>query len=202
MKNSRTYLNLVSAPRLMWLTSVALLLLVGCGGDAEVAKLRKELGDSDSGTRRSAAKDLEEMGVRAAPAARELGKCLSDEDSKVRYRAVKALSKIGRPSKAAINELSDALVNDSDEQIRSYSAKTIDEFADEATPAVDALIKALSDDFHKVRYYASKTLGKIGKDAHPALAELEKLLKDKDELVRKSAESAIRRIKKKQTTSP
>ncbi len=97
---------------------------VGCrGSDPDIAQLIGQLESADADVRKSAAKDLEDFGVRSAPAVASLGRCLHDEDPKIRYRAAKALAKIGRPSKDVVNDLALALANEADGH---YQSRTLD----------------------------------------------------------------------------
>ena len=68
--------------------AIAALLVSGCG-QSGLAQLKRQLNDSYPDVRKSAAKDLEEMGANAAPAVHELGKCLTDAEPDVRYRSIK-----------------------------------------------------------------------------------------------------------------
>lgn len=179
---------------------IACVALVGCGGgsgDADVQELRGQLNHERASIRRAAIKKLEKIGPRAAPAVDDLAVFLNDEDPQMRYRAIKALSNIGRHSKRAIDDVSLLLTSDDDQKVRYYAAKTLDQFAKEAGPAVEALTAGLADDYEKVRYYCAKTLGKLGAEAHVALDELEAISNDPDKDVQQAVKDAIRRIKKK-----
>ncbi len=142
MKNFRSKQSLVQIRRATSAGIVLLALILGGCGNADIATLTAQLSDRDQRVRYDAAKALEDYGSQAAPAVQELGKCLRDDDPGVRYRAAKALSKIGHASVGSIAELSAALASDPDSEVRYYAAKTIDQFADEASPAIDALVKA------------------------------------------------------------
>lgn len=175
--------------------------IAGCDGDPEVTKLINDLRDDDPEERHDAAKALEDVGKRAAPAVPTLAKCLSDDDEKVRYRSAKTLAKIGLDAQGASIELGHALANDENAKVKYYAAKALDEIADHDPGKVKAtipnLLKALNEEDPKTRCYVLKTLAKIGADAHDAIGEIEKLVDDADKDVRRTAESALRRIKKK-----
>ena len=126
---------------------IACVALVGCGGgsgDADVQELRGQLNHERASIRRAAIKKLEKIGPRAAPAVDDLAVFLNDEDPQMRYRAIKALSNIGRHSKRAIDDVSLLLTSDDDQKVRYYAAKTLDQFAKEAGPAVEALTAGLA----------------------------------------------------------
>lgn len=121
--NTQPDKRLVSGRQLSLCAILLLVVVSGCG-DTSVAELKTQLGDADSNVRQSAAKDLEELGARAAPAVEELAKCLSDEDPDVRYRASKTLGKIGADAKEAVPALA-KLLKDEDKSVRKSAESAI-----------------------------------------------------------------------------
>ena len=180
-------------------------LFTGCQQDLELKKHINNLTDDDPEERHDAAKALENMGMRAAPAVDDLAEALSDEDDAVRYRAAKALCKLGTAARNATASIARALATDGHEKVQYYSAKSLAEIAstypEDAVVAVDDLRSALTCDAPKTRYYIVKALGKIGPEAAAAIPDLEACANDTDEKVRMAAKSALEKINKKETSS-
>lgn len=171
------------------------LAISGCG--SELGQLRTDLQAPDGDARYDALKQIEQLGVNAAPAVQDVAICLSDDDPRIRYRAAKVLSKIGRAAGDVADALAQAVATDPDPDVRYYAAKALDHVPGSAANELATLTTALNDDSPKVRYYVAKLMGKIGAPAQIALSDLERLSDDHDESVRKAAKNAIRRIRKK-----
>jgi HEAT repeat protein len=153
-------------------------------------------------TRPGAIRDLEDLGLDAAPAVPKLIQLLDASDSWTRGAAADALGAIGKDAAAAIPRLIDCL---SEGELPRYSTDVGDAFSAVGIRAAAALgtmgecavaplSRALTDRRSPVRSNAACALEDIGPVAETAVPSLIPLLKDKDELVRERAIWALRRI--------
>jgi HEAT repeat protein len=154
---------------------------------ADVSDLIKKLGSKDNEVRRSAAKDLSELGKEAAPAVQALTTALKDSDRFVRRFAAQALGNIGPEAKSAVNGLA-VLLNDDRESVREAAVKAL---ANMGTAAVGALSKAVKTGSSDVRTLAVPALGKLGPEALPALIGVIKDVKIDASLRRKAVEVVL-----------
>ena len=170
--------------------------LAGCSR-TPVDRLARQLSDADHEVRYDAAKELEEFGAAAAPAAPALAAALSDPDPRVRYRSAKVLSKIGIGAAAAADRLAAALDDQStDAKTRYYVVKSlanIEELAEVALPGLIATLDGPTE--ARTKYYAAKALGKIGRAAHSSIPSLERAAQDDDPKLRKAASEALAKVR-------
>lgn len=132
---------------------------------ADVPELVNKLGSSDNEVRRSAAKELSELGKDAKPAIKPLVKALKDQDRFVRRFAAQALGNIGPDARAAIAPLSD-LIGDDRQQVREAAVKSLGKLGPAAIPA---LTKALAGTSSDVQDLAVTALGQMGPAGVPPL---------------------------------
>jgi len=130
-----------------------------------VPELIKKLQSSDNEIRRAAAKELGELGKKAAPAVKALIKALDDSDRFVRRFAAQALGNIGPQAKEAVPRLA-ALLEEDQPQVREAAVRALAQMGSTGVPALSkALLNAPSD----VQERAIDILGKAGSEALPAL---------------------------------
>jgi HEAT repeat protein len=132
---------------------------------ADVSELIKKLGSKDNEIRRSAAKDLSELGKEAAPAVPALTAALKDSDRYVRRFSAQALGNIGPDAKSSVNGLA-ALLNDDRESVREAAIKALGKLGSAAIPALSRAARNGSSD---VQTLAIPALGKAGPEGLPAL---------------------------------
>ncbi len=143
---------------------------------AEVREQIERLFSADREERRDAARNLGEMGEKAAPAVPALIEMLDDEPEPSLLRNVLEWANIRHPDfsrRVACWEASNAL-------------------ASIGEPAVEPLIAALSDTDSRVRDWAAYALGRIGDPR--AVEPLIAVLSDTDKFARASAALALGRI--------
>jgi HEAT repeat protein len=162
---------------------------------------------------------------RGAPFAASLTTAATDDpDERVRSAAVFALTQVSKPEQfipTLIQVLSDPTPN-----VRLVAAGRLRALGPSASPAVDALGKALGDEDERVRTAAAEALTRIGLMAVPTLGQLlssqdvnvrklalaclsglgaaakselpkiEKLQQDPDQVVREAAKNLVERLKK------
>jgi HEAT repeat protein len=132
---------------------------------ADVSDLIKKLGSNDNEVRRSAAKELGELGKEAAPAVKALITALKDDDGFVRRFSAQALGKIGPEASSAANALG-TLLNDGKQPIRKAAVQALGNMGSAAVPVLSKALKGASSD---VQELAIPALGKAGPDGLPAL---------------------------------
>jgi HEAT repeat protein len=132
-----------------------------------------------------------------------LARGLSDSDVQLRRNATLALNALGgtwfdrsQPKmdiRAALLALMVAL-DDTDTNVRAWSAQAIGQIGSDAAPAVPALIELLSNEDEGSRNGACIALRGIGRAATEALPALRRALSDPSADVRGFAKRAIERI--------
>jgi HEAT repeat protein len=140
---------------------------------ADVSELIKKLGSKDNEVRRSAAKELSELGKEATPAIRALTTALKDSDRYVRRFAAQALGSIGPDAKNSIKALA-ALLNDDGKGVREAAVKALANMGPAAVPVLSRAIKDASSDVQEV---AIPALGKAGPEGLPPLINVIKDVK-------------------------
>jgi HEAT repeat protein len=149
----------------------ALLVSIACPlPAADVAALMRQLKDSDSDARRSAAKSLGEAGAEARAAAPALAEAMRDKDRFVRRFAAEALGKIGADPKTAIPALVLAL-RDNAREVQQAAARALGSLGPNALPALRAALANAELDT-AVRARAAESLGNIGPAAKSAIPDL------------------------------
>jgi HEAT repeat protein len=123
----------------------------GPAADEAVGELREALAKGDLLTRIQASAALANVGQGAAPAVRDLIVALDDKEPEIRRNAALALSHIGPQAASAVPALARRLRPDeTNEQVRTYSAEAIAEIAkgdgDAIVEAVPDLLKAVRND--------------------------------------------------------
>jgi HEAT repeat protein len=104
------------------------------------------------------------------------------------------LPKPARPAAQQYKELIPTLIealNDSDLEVRQYSALALAAVGADALPA---LKEALQDKCRERRSAAAYALGQMGASAREAIPELLKTVQDEDTMVKRSAAQALSRI--------
>ncbi len=111
-----------------------------------------------------------------------------------RLHAIWGIGQLGRKNSSAVSGIQ-GLLNDSDSEVRSQTAKVTGEAGWKvATPVI---ISQLSDANGRVQYFAALALGKLhASDAIPALFELLKKNNNADPMLRHAAILALARIGK------
>ena len=133
---------------------------------ADVSELVKKLGSKDNDVRRSAAKDLSELGAEARSATKALAKALADEDLYVRRFSAQALGAIGPDAKAAIPALT-RMLGDDKPQAREAAVKALARMGPAGVPALMKALAGTAD----VQELAITSLGEAGSaGVPPALA--------------------------------
>ncbi len=101
----------------------------------------------------------------------------------------------GPPGAGKLPELRAALAAAADEDGRVLAVDAIADLGQSAFPALDDLLKAMSDENIRLRWHAARAVGQIGEDAISALPKLVALLKDADPVVATQATAAIAAIR-------
>lgn len=181
------------------------------GAPEALDALVKALDDKSRAVVSAALRSIEELGDKAAPAAKSLAARLVAGDTRVtnvlrqigapavpflidappkeRETLEKLLREIGPRAAAPLIELLSA----EDAETRRKAAWALGLLGRDAEAAVPALTKALSDTGRFVATQAAWALGQIGPGAKSAIPELEKLLEDPAK--REAAADALKRIK-------
>jgi HEAT repeat protein len=178
-------------------TFVALALIVPCGAvRAETHEMSELLKSLDSSrTRLGAIRELEDLGLDAAPAVPRLIKLLDAPDKETRAAAADTLGAIGKDAADAIPKLAELLgegelprvmteVGSAYSAVGIRAASALGQMGEEA---VAPLQRALGHKSSSVRSNAACALQDIGHAAMAAVPSLIPLLKDRDELVRERA---------------
>lgn len=163
-----------------------------------IADLLKSLEDAD--TRWFAVRDLEEMGLDAAPAVPQLIGLLDNRDEAVCAAAADALGVIGKDATAAIPKLVERLGEgelpriSTELRVTDVGVHASWALGKMGKDAVEFLMPCLTDKRSAVRSNAACALHFIGPDAKDAVMPLIGRLKDRDWLVRQCAAEALGRI--------
>jgi HEAT repeats/Carboxypeptidase regulatory-like domain len=174
----------------MWELSMLHMGAVPGNGKLPPVELRKQ----------SILSDLNQLGADTVP---PLQFALQDPDVQMRRNAALVLSELARglftegPAKLDLRETLASLIaalEDSDDDVRSWSAQAIGRIGPEASPAVPALIDLLKGPGEASRNGACIALGDIGSAARDALPALYQALQDPSKDVRKFAQQAIDKI--------
>lgn len=187
-------------------TATLVLVLIGACGvfGAEprgIAELLKDLEDTE--TRFWAMRDLEELGLDAAPAVPQLIRLLDDPEGGTRATAADTLRAIGKDATAAIPKLVERLGEGELPRISTelpisdvgvHAAHALGEMGKDAVPF---LLPCLTNKRSAVRSNAACALLRIGPDASSAVTPLIGQLKDRDWLVRQCAAEALGSIRSK-----
>jgi|GEM_PF-301496 len=159
-------------------------------GDTQA--LVKKLKSNDPEQRRSAAKEIGELGAEAESAVPALAGALKDNDKFVRRFAALSLAKIGEQAKGAKDALAQVLKNP--KEAREVQEAAAQALAALGKPAVQPLADAVKNSSlpASVRTRAADSLGQIGADARDAVPALMEALKAQD--VRLNAANALGKI--------
>ncbi|NLE37734.1 MAG: HEAT repeat domain-containing protein [Pirellulaceae bacterium] len=142
-----------------------------------------------------ALRELEDLGLDAAPAVQVLIRLLDDPDKRIRGAAADVLRVIGKDATAAVPKLVERLDEGELPRISTNLVIAYDEVGLRAAwalgrmgpEAVTPLIGVLTDKRSSVRSNAACALQDIGPEAKAAVPFLIPLLRDRDELVRERA---------------
>jgi hypothetical protein len=99
------------------------------------------------------------------------------------------------PGVDRLDSLRKALAAATDEEGRVLAVDSIADLGQNALPALDDLVKALSDENIRLRWHAARAIGRVGEDAFPVLPKVIALLKDADPIVVTQAAAAIAAIR-------
>jgi HEAT repeat protein len=152
-----------------------------------VAKLIKQLKDSDEVVRLKAAKSLGKLGADAKDAIPALTQALKDTDEDVRSVAKAALAKIREAVKRDEQESSLRRLARNLKLVKSKDQS-------ERLAAIRALARMLEDDDELVRTKAVKALGEAGLESKGIRKEIASATKDPDQGVRSAARKALAQI--------
>lgn len=182
--------------------SLAFVLIEVCGVlGAEprgIAELMKAL--EHAGTRFDAIRELEDLGLDAAPAVPQLIELLDSPDKSTRAAAADALGAVGKDATAAIPKLIERLGEPETPQfafevpvtdVGLSAAVALGAMGDDP---VGPLVGCLADERPRVRNLAAFALGEIGPAAKAAVTSLAERLNDGDASVRQEAACALGRI--------
>jgi HEAT repeat protein len=190
--------------------------------EAPTAAEQRKLQSPDPEVRKSAARELWQMGTKAKEAIPGLCEALKDEDPEVRGFAARALAKMGPEAQEAVPTLTEMLRDHgtyadsaiitlvhpgggvSEEQpivvgertmyVRANAAEALGRVGATAGTALPALQDSLEDEEAEVRRTAAEALGNMGPTAKAAVPSLIKVLCDKKPDVRGPAARALGRI--------
>jgi HEAT repeat protein len=153
------------------------IVMVASANGAEVSDLIRKLKSNDTEARRTAAKDLAELGPEARTAVAALTKALSDKDLFVRRFSAEALGAIGADAKSSATALSMAL-NDSRKEVQLAAAVALGKIGPAGIkPLTNAIKDTLKDG--AVRTKAAQALAGYGLEARGAVPALASVLKAK-----------------------
>jgi HEAT repeat protein len=158
------------------LLALAIVLAASANG-AEVRDLITKLKSNDAEARRTAAKDLAEIGPEARAAVPALTKALSDKDLFVRRFSAEALGAIGSDAKSAVTALAMAL-NDSRKEVQLAAVDALGKIGPASIKALTNTVKDTSKD-GAVRQKAAQALARLGLEARGAVPTLASVLKEK-----------------------
>jgi HEAT repeat protein len=144
---------------------------------ADVAGLTAKLKSGDNEVRRTAAKELGELGAGAAPAVPALTRALADRDTYVRRFAAESLGAIGPEAQSAAPALGKAL-NDSRKEVQLAAVAALAKLGPVSVKALTSAVKDPSKD-GVVRSKAAQGLANLGPEAHASLPVLTSLLTGK-----------------------
>jgi alpha-L-fucosidase len=166
--------------------SLALLLLVSCGGDAGTSI------KSNTEEKKSRREELRSIAEEPASASKEvptLLRAMDDPDPEVRWIAEFGL---GRVDARGLRAIADALKDESP-KVRWAAAYVLGPMGRKAKPALAALASAASDKEAAVRTWAVKALGEIDPFNADSIAAVTRALRDPEPNVRRVALSAVMR---------
>jgi HEAT repeat protein len=160
--------------------ATAVVLLSGAMAAGEdVSGLIKQLKDTDTEARRTAAKALGEQGAGAKDAVPALTAALKDNDRYVRRFAAQALGEIGPDAKPAATALGNLIRAGTDKkEVLDAAIEALGKIGGGAG-SVTTLANTLRDTNRdmEVRRQAAEALGKMGSSAKPAIPALVEVLK-------------------------
>jgi len=145
------------------------------GFATDVDDLIKQLKDTDTETRRAAARSLADAGAEAKPAERALLGALRDRDMFVRRFAAKALGAIGADPKDTVPALRAAL-NDTRKEVQEAAATALGKMGKDGVNSLAAVVRDEGRE-PEVRRKAAEALGALGANARPAVKSLVEVLK-------------------------
>ena len=160
----------------------------------DLPKLIAALSAPDAAKRTEAAEQISLLGPDAQPAAIALVLACGDEVEEVRQWATAALEQLGPPEASDVGQLA-ILVEARSSDVGYWAATLLGRLKGEATPAVDALARAVTGPLDlSVRQRAAWALGEIGPGAAAALPSLQKAAADPDPRLSRLAKQAISQI--------
>ncbi|HEX2695311.1 MAG TPA: HEAT repeat domain-containing protein, partial [Acidobacteriota bacterium] len=180
----------VLACLLVALLSLSPLSATGIGDDPGVARLIRDLGDSDPLVREKAAMALGSVRPAAEETLRALIGALADADPYVAGKAAAALAAFGQRS---VGPLAGALRSENAD-VRWGAAIALARLGPAAEGAIPGLIEAMMDKNPNVRWCAVVALGNIGGRTGAAVQALLEALDDSDTDVRWGASRALAKI--------
>jgi len=212
---------------LSWAASIV---CAGCGGHP-LTTLTEQLRSDEVQIRRSAARELGQMGPAAAAAVGALQDAVADRDREVRRLSSIALGEVGPPAKAAVPALTAALSDDelSVRLAAAFSLQKLDTHNEAFAPvligamrkgdggvivrvgelgagagwAVPTLISLLDDQRPGIRRISADALQQIGPLASAAEAALRRAAsQDSDDRVRAAAQQALSNLSSASADSP
>ncbi len=167
--------------------SLALLLLVSCGGDAGTSV------KSNTEEKKSRREEMLAIADSPSSASKEvptLLRAMDDPDPEVRWIAEFGL---GRVDARGMKAISDALKDESP-KVRWAAAYVLGPMGRKARPALPALLQAASDKEASVRTWAVKALGEVDPFHADAVATVTRALRDPEPNVRRVALSVVIRL--------
>jgi len=159
-------------------------------GKDTVAELLRSLKSANPVARRTAVRELGELGCGIDTVVPVLRQALFDADEMVRIRATRALGHLGEAALAALVEA----LQHRDKYVRREATWALTKLGSHAKAAVSLLIQALRDPDRRVRMGAANALGVIGPPARLAIPALIETLNDTNLVLCRLAAKALAHI--------
>ena len=153
---------------------------------AVVSVYTQQLRDKDATIRQVAASNLGRIGMTAVDAIPELLTLLKDENELVRLSAITALGQINAKPDSTVPALLNILKQGQEEELRSAAAISLSQMG---SPAIQELIKGLTDRKTAIRINSASALGQMGTIAKPSVSKLIQLIKIDPALQQQAIES-------------
>ena len=189
------------ASKLGWYADQRILAIQALGHFAADPKvvvpvLQGSLNDEDNNIRFAAIEALQTYGAEAKPAIDNLAVLTTSEDPKIRTAAAKTLLNLGSEGRHAIAPF---YLKEFDRRMKTHRdlidvVRQIAELGPEAQPAVDNLVRLLSNDDNNLRIEVVCVLGQLGPGGKPAIPALTRMVDNKNGEIRAAAVDAAHAV--------
>jgi HEAT repeat protein len=170
---------------------------LGPSASATIPSLVDMLKDADLSVRAKAAAALWSMGPAARSAVPSLQNALEDPSPEVRLNAAGALGEIGPKAADAAADLARVLRQDTNANVRAFSAVALAKIHSGDDESIGALTQALDDRDNNVRIKAAYALGDFGQSAKNAAPALERTRKSATGALKGASAYALKKIEGK-----